>query len=149
MTCKLSLFCFSSLRRCHISRKQLYRSLPLYSVLCVRVQVKVSKPQLVGCTSISPDILAAIAVCYSLRLHPQCLNRFGPLKTVVAFHYIPTKDFWFSKTRLVGLQIHVFVLCLCLNSLMIYLFIWKKCDLDCVGACESVKRHLSSIAPEE
>lgn len=93
MTCKLPLFCFSSLRRCYITWKQLYRSLPLYDVLCVRVQVAVSraKPQRLGCTSISPEILAAVAVCHSLHLHPQQLNRFGPLKTVVAFYCLPPR----------------------------------------------------------
>lgn len=79
-------------------------------------------PQQSDCTSSSPEMLAATAVCYSLHLHPQHQNTLGSLKIIVAFYYVPTEGFWF----IVGLQIHVSVLCLRLNSTKICLFSWKK-----------------------
>lgn len=84
------------------------------------------KLQWSGCTSIGPETGCCSSVCCSLHLHPQHLNRHGALRIRVAFHYIPTKEFWFSKTWLVGLQSHVFVSCLHFNSSRIYSFIWRK-----------------------
>lgn len=91
-------------------------------MLCVKVQVAVVR--LYFCWPWNSGFCSSV-YC-SLRLYPQNLNRHGALRTIVAFHYIPTKEFWFSKTWLVAVQIHVFILCLHLNSSKICPFIWRK-----------------------